>query len=110
MDSLPPLVTSLSRAKDPDVQIGACQCIALSAADPATAAAYIAAGAAASVCSLIKGSAVEAVVQPAAAAAAALTGIPSGAQQFVEAGGVVALKKVAALGDGVKVSASCRGE
>jgi hypothetical protein len=41
----------------------------------------------------------------AAAAAAALTCIPSGAQQFAEGGGVLALKKVASFGDGVKVTA-----
>jgi hypothetical protein len=103
MDSLPPLVTSLCRAKDAEVQIGACQCIALSASDPASAAAYVAASAAAAVCSILKGGPAESLAQPAAAAAAALTAIPAGAQQFVECGGVVALKKAAAMGDSVKV-------
>ena len=98
MDSLPPLVTSLCRAKDAEVQIGACQCIALSASDPASAAA--------AVCSILKGGPAESLAQPAAAAAAALTAIPAGAQQFVECGGVVALKKAAAMGDGVKVCVS----
>lgn len=106
MDSLPPLVTSLCRAKDAEVQIGACQCIALSASDPASAAAYVAAGAAAAVCSILKGGAAEPLAQPAAAAAAALTVILAGAQQFVECGGVVALKKAAAMGDSVKVCVS----
>jgi hypothetical protein len=104
MHSLPPLVTSLCRAKDPDVQIGACQCIALSCADAATAAAYVIAGAAATVCSLLKAGPPESVALSAAAAAATLTGISSGAQQFVEAGGVTALKKVASMSDGVKVA------
>ena len=104
MDTLPPLVTSLCRAKDPDVQIGSCQCIALAAADPATAAAYVAAGAAAGVCALLKGSP-ETVSLAAAAAAAALTAIAGGAQQFVDNGGVSALKKAVAFGDSVKVAA-----
>jgi hypothetical protein len=84
MDSLPPLVTSLCRAKDPDVQIGACQCIALSATHSASAAAYVAAAAPAALCSLLKAGPPESVALPAAAAAAVLTAVPSGAQQFVE--------------------------
>jgi hypothetical protein len=107
MQSLPPLVTSLCCAKDPDVQIGACKCIALSCADTATAAAYVTAGAAATVCSLLKAGPPEFVALSAAAAAAALTGILSGAMQFVEAGGVAALKKAANMGDGVKVPYVC---
>lgn len=103
MDSLPPLVSSLCRAKDPDVQIGACQCIALVACDAPTAAAYVAAGAAAAVCAILKSSAQEPVTLAAAMAAAALTTVAAGAVQVVEGGGVQALKKAAALGDGVKV-------
>ena len=75
----------------------------LSASDPASAAAHVAASAAAAVCSILKGGPAELLAQPAAAAAAALTAIPAGAQQFVECGGVVALKKAAAMGDSVKV-------
>jgi hypothetical protein len=106
MDSLPPLVTSLCRAKDPDVQIGACQCIALSATDAASATAYVSAAAPTAVCALIKGGPPESVALPAAAAAAVLTAIPSGAQQFADGGGVAALKKAAALSDAVKVYAA----
>jgi hypothetical protein len=106
MESLPPLVASLCRAKDPDVQIGACQCIALSACDAPTATAYVAAGAAAAVCSLLKSSPPEPVALAAAAAAAALTAVASGAQQMVEGGGILALKKAGALADNVKVRAT----